>query len=253
MTKLPVYYLWLAIVLLAGCQSTRPAPFFFASASSNYQPRLPQPASARPEAAPARLTASRPDPAAEAALPLPPLPQARPLLHSSPHLTAPPLRGPAVAVAPPDTVVARVASPAVGADPLTTVVNVGGALAVIGGGALIIAAANYDGSGYAGLGQLLLALPLLAVGIPLLFFQGKNGRRRLRREGRDKSVGPLAAPTPKTDAANKPLQKLGLGMLLAAGAVLLLGLLGGVYGLAFASFIGGPLAVLGIILFIAGS
>ena len=247
MTKLPVYHLWLAIVLLAGCQSTRPTSFSFAPASSNHQPR-PQPASVRPEVEPAQLIASLPDPVAETT---PPLPRARPSLHSSPHLTAQPLPGPAVAL--PDTVVARVATPAVGADPLTTVVNVGGALAVIGGGALIIAAANYDGGGYAGLGQLLLALPLLAIGIPLLFFQGKNGRRRLRREGRDKSAAPVAAPASKTGAANKPLQKLGLGMLLAGAGVLLLGLLGGVYGLAFASFIGGPLAVLGLILFIAGS
>ncbi len=252
MNKLSISRFWLALVLLTGCQSVRPVPFSFAPPTAGYHLRQPAPAGAVSEVELAQLTASLPD---SAAADLMPARRSSYRAAVSPQATLSPqvLSNPTVTL--PDTAIERLSQPPpVGKpDPLTTVVNVGGAVSLLGGVALIVAAANNDSGGYSGLGQVLLALPLLAIGVPLLLFQGKNGRRRKRREARIAARQPLAAPGPETTAANRPLEKLGLGMMIAAGLLLLLGLLGGIVGVTLAAFVGVPLAVIGLILFIAGS
>ncbi len=239
------------LLLLTGCQSTRPVPFSFTPPATDYYRRQPAPAGAIAGAELAQLTASLPDSAAGM------MPARQPVYRAvfSPQVPPSPRVLPNPAAILPDTAIGRLPQPLPidKPDPLTTAVNVGGAVSLLGGVALIVAAANNDNGGFSGLGQVLLALPLLAIGVPLLLFQGKNGRRRKRREARLAARQPSAAPAPKTTAANRPLEKLGLGMMIASGLLLLLGLLGGASGVGLAAIVGVPLAVIGLILFIAGS
>ncbi|MBT9391621.1 hypothetical protein KLP40_00485 [Hymenobacter sp. NST-14] len=197
--------------------------------------------------APPELSASLPVSNAEPPLRLTP--------PASPRLVAAPVAPRPTLTAAPDTALERLLRPDPVAKPdaVTTVVNVTGALSLLGGIGLLIAAANNDNGGYGGLGQLLLALPLLAIGIPLLFFQGKNGRLRKRREARIAAEHPGTKPAPSPEEANRPLHRLGLGMIIGGGLLLVLGLVGGFGGLLLAVFLGVPLAVVGAILLIAGS
>lgn len=250
MLKCTLFTAMLTCTLLSGCQSTRFAPTF--PRANEYGVVLSQ-QSNKQQYTVAAVTG----PVMSAALPGPDVaagtsPQPRmPLLivsKSLPVQTSPRL-------AAPDTTLNRLLQPPskLPADPLTTVVNAVGAAAALGGAGLAIAGASNNSSGYYPLVQIITGFALLAVGIPLLFFQGKNGRRRLIREDRKRNAVAGDVPVPKTDAANKPLQKLGLGMGIAAGIVLLLGALFGTISFALASFIGVPLGIVGLVLFIAGS
>ncbi|NVO83900.1 hypothetical protein [Hymenobacter terrestris] len=236
--------------LLAGCQSARFAPTF--PRGSEYSVARSQPVEVPPlPVKPAN------EPVLSAALPGPELGKADiQQLAVSELVVSKPLSGqvaPVIAV--PDTTLKRLLrpEPKLRADPLTTVINVAGAAAVVGGAGFAIAGAINNSSGYYPLAQVIAGIALLAVGIPLLFLQGKNGRRRLLREERKRNAAPVGAPAPKTDAANEPLQKLGLGMGIVAGVMLLLGALAGGFSFALALIIGLPLVIVGLLLFVVGS
>ncbi|MFD2786496.1 hypothetical protein [Hymenobacter rubripertinctus] len=241
----------LAMLLLTGCQSTHlPAVL---PQTSAYGPSRQLPADTAP-----LWHAPTPEPVLSAAL-VDPAPEAT--AGTGAHR---PSALPAAAPLPvwavprsvaPDTVLDRLLRPEVKlpADPLTTTVNVVGAVATVGGIVYATVGANNEFGGYSAAAQVLFGLALLAVGIPLLFFQGKNGRGRLRREAREKNVAPIAVLAARAEGGNEPLRKTGLGMALAGGVLLLLGLLGGTYGLILAGFIAVPLVVVGVILLVAGS
>ncbi|SDX93285.1 hypothetical protein [Hymenobacter psychrophilus] len=250
MSNLSISRYWLMLVLLTGCQSTRPASFSFAQSHTapshaEYYRRQPAPAGVIAEVELAQLTASLPDTAADT------MPARR-----SGNLAAYSSRAlPKAAVILPDTVTERLSQPlpAGKPDPLTTVVNVSGAVSLLAGVGLIAAGAYNDKGGLSGLGYVLFALPLLVIGVPLLLFQGKNGRQRKRHEARVAARQPTAVPATNSPAANRPLKRLGVSMMLATGLLLLLGLLGGPGGVALATFVGLPLAVVGLVFFIVGS
>ena len=233
-------------LLLIGCQSAR-VPTLLPESTGYGRVTTATPASRLPDAAPPELSASLSASEAEPTTPI--TPTARPKLAPAPVVPLPTL------TAAPDTALERLLrpDPVIKPDPLTSGVNVLGALSTIGGLGFLFAAFNYDGSGFLGLAFLLYSLPLLAIGIPLLLFQGKNGRRRKHREARAAAKHPGTEPAHKSEDANRPLKRLGLGMLIAGGLVLLLGLMGGIGGAILVSFLGLPIAVIGAILLIAGS
>ncbi|SDX93230.1 hypothetical protein [Hymenobacter psychrophilus] len=70
------------------------------------------------------------------------------------------------------------------ADSFTTAVNVVGGIVVAGGIGSGVAAFNSDKDLSAGLSRLLIGVVLLVVGATMLFFRGKNSRRRQAQKNR---------------------------------------------------------------------
>lgn len=240
--------LLLSSTWLMSCQSTRPTSFL--PRASEYGPLTSSPTTpVSADSGTIELSASLTD--------TPPAPAPAAPRH---QVTKPvlPVAAPRH-TAEPDTALERLLrpDPVIKPDPLTTGVNVFGALATVGGIGFTIAAVDGNeqnkGSFYPVV-QVVVGIGLLAIGIPLLFFQGKNGRMRRLREARKAT----SAPTPPASAskkgkANAPLAKLGLGLAIAGGVLLLLGLLLGGLGAALVFIPAAILILIGLILFVAGA
>ncbi|RSK47712.1 hypothetical protein [Hymenobacter rigui] len=100
------------------------------------------------------------------------------------------------------------------ADKATTIVNaMGGVISAAGIGFLIAGATSEPPkTEYGGLRNLVLGfygLVLLGLGIPLLFFQGKNGRLRQLRQARKAAEAPAPGASPAVD--QKPANKRSTG------------------------------------------
>jgi hypothetical protein len=145
-------------------------------------------------------------------------------------------------------------------DPATFTVNmVGGALVAAG---LITLAANSGsdsdtGTDWDGLFLGLVALAAIPVGVALLFYQGVNGRQRLKRAARQqarKDAAPAVATNPTTVASgtsNRPLLKIGIGVLIGGALLLAVGALLAPYGLLFFGLPGFILLISGLIISIS--
>ncbi|RFP65506.1 hypothetical protein D0N36_08470 [Hymenobacter lapidiphilus] len=232
----------LTCTLLAGCQSARFSPAL--PRVSEYGAVRPQPTDGSQ-----RPAMSADEPVLLAALPGPdPVDGARQEARMFSSVVSKSLRVQATPLlATPDTAVNRMLEPQPKppVDPSTTAVNiVGGATVAVGLGAMVASVLD-DRSTASSLAPalgVLTGLGLLVVGVALMFFQGKNGRMRKLREAREAAVIPTAA-TIRSRNFKTGLRKVGRGLLIAAGVLLLLGILVP-YGIYFVVL---PVLVLGVI------
>lgn len=141
-------------------------------------------------------------------------------------------------------------------DPATTTVNViGGALVAAGITTLVVNSESDAGSGnsWGKLFLSLMALAVIPVGVALLLYQGVNGRRRLKREARRQARKDAAPATTETPASavsgpsNRPLRKVGIGILIGGAILLAAGALLAPYGLLFFGLPGFILLISGLI------
>ncbi|RSK45683.1 hypothetical protein [Hymenobacter perfusus] len=142
-------------------------------------------------------------------------------------------------------------------DPATTTVNViGGTLVAAGLVTLVVNSDSDSGSGtdWGGIFLVLIALSAIPVGVALLLYQGKNGRQRLKREARRqarKGTTPATAETPASATSgpsNRPLRKIGIGLLIGGAVLLAAGALLSPYGLLFFGLPGLILLISGLII-----
>ncbi|AHJ98722.1 hypothetical protein Hsw_3127 [Hymenobacter swuensis DY53] len=141
-------------------------------------------------------------------------------------------------------------------DPATTTVNViGGTLVAAGLVTLVVNADSDSGSG-TDWGRLflgLIALSAIPIGVALLLYQGKNGRQRLKREARRqarKGTVPDATAAPassESGPSDRPLRRIGIGLLLGGAVLLAVGALLSPYGLLFFGLPGLILLIAGLI------
>lgn len=145
-------------------------------------------------------------------------------------------------------------------DPATTTVNViGGTLVAAGLVTLVVNADSDSGSGtdWGGIFLGLIALSAIPVGVALLLYQGKNGRQRLKREARRQARRgnpPASAETPTSATSgpsNRPLRKIGIGLLIGGAVLLAAGTLLSPYGLLFFGLPGLVLMISGLIVSIS--
>jgi len=142
-------------------------------------------------------------------------------------------------------------------DPATTTVNViGGTLVAAGLVTLVVNSDSDSGSG-TDWGRIflgLIALSAIPVGVALLLYQGKNGRQRLKREARRQARKGTTPATPETPASatsgpsNRPLRKVGIGILIGGAILLAVGALLAPYGLLFFGLPGLILLISGLII-----
>ncbi|PJJ47961.1 hypothetical protein CLV45_4652 [Hymenobacter chitinivorans DSM 11115] len=228
-------------LLLAGCHSARLATL----------PTVREygPAEVQPSSRVSSLSADRalPPLTATVAAPTPSVEHPTRQLPSKPTYTVP--ASPSPVVVAPDTALTRATGPApgAGADPFTTRINMlGGAVGAAGVGIMLYAFSDAsrerNPSGWGSLFEAFMGFVALAVGVSLLFFQGKNGRGRLRREARRAARHPQAPDAATESNGSRGLRRWGI----------VLGLVGVVLGLLGALQGGLLFFIVGAVLLLAG-
>lgn len=249
--KFQIAGLLMSGLLLVGCQSAR-VPALLPTVqeygrNSNYQPASPASQATEPPQLLADASAATPAP--ESSRRLPAARQLKPIRPANTQVRQP--------IAAPDTAVVRAAAQTTEPDPETSRVNImGGVITSAGLITLLAASQSESSSSWNNLFLGLIALALIPVGVALLFYQGKNGRLRLRRQARREARRAAKAPEEgeKTLAATPPvkgnphMRKVGSILLLISAALLLTGaLLGGGYALIFLGLPGIIVGISGLI------
>lgn len=262
--RLALWSVLLFGVVLSSCQSSR-FTAFRPDVSAYHSPASPQSATVA-VAEPPLLEASSNDGASDT--PMLPLVTSR-----SGDVVATPITQSSTVAIEPDTLYGQpvgrgwpqasstpsISSSADGSipDPATTTVNViGGALVAAGITTLVVNSESDSGSGtnWGKLFLSLMALAVVPVGVALLLYQGVHGRQRLKREARRqarKDAAPAATEMPASAVSgpsNRPLRKVGIGLLISGALLLAIGALLSPYGLLFFGLPGLVLLISGLII-----